>query len=393
MKKERDYLWDRSGPVDDEIAELEDLMSELKYARAMPPVEAPSSKKSQAPHQNPLSWLMVAAGFVLVCLSWISRGSIGAPTPMARLPIEPPKIGVTAKASWRVSVLRGTPTCDGATLDGSDGKLMVGGWLETRDGDEARVAIAEIGELKLGPKSKMKLVASDRDLQRIELAQGDIHAFVNAPPRMFLVDTPTATAVDLGCEYDLSVQEDGAVSLTVQTGWVALEPLKGNTATYVPAGFTARSHQRGVTLPRRVQAPTAFREAVTRYPAGGAIDAMLASAEPDDVPTLWHVLAYDPSARDRVYNKIAALSVPADHAARVIAGDGRALRRYGELLGVIPPPGWPDNVDNPPLDGDDDMPPDKPAPEWSPKDEPRDEPAPRDRLRKDPPSRKGVWGP
>jgi len=40
---------------------------------------------------------------------------------------------------------------------------------------------------------------------------------------IFIVETPLATAVDLGCKYTLEVQEDGSSLLHVTLGLVALE--------------------------------------------------------------------------------------------------------------------------------------------------------------------------
>ena len=45
----------------------------------------------------------------------------------------------------------------------------------------------------------------------LRLAHGRLSARVTAPPRLFVVDTPAATAIDLGCAYDLAVLTDGRV--------------------------------------------------------------------------------------------------------------------------------------------------------------------------------------
>ena len=47
--------------------------------------------------------------------------------------------------------------------------------------------------------------------------------FIWAPPSEFVVDTPSARAVDLGCQYDLTVDARGDGYLSVQTGWVAFQ--------------------------------------------------------------------------------------------------------------------------------------------------------------------------
>ncbi len=96
---------------------------------------------NSTPRQQLGLWLLVAAGFTLLCFGWIARGTTVLPTPVARVTI--PDVNPAAVAAplpsgpgWRVSVVRGTPTCDGAAIADA-GKLHVGEWLETDAGDEA----------------------------------------------------------------------------------------------------------------------------------------------------------------------------------------------------------------------------------------------------------------
>ena len=57
----------------------------------------------------------------------------------------------------------------------------------------------------------------------MSLSKGAIHARIWAPPKQFFVNTPSATAVDLGCEYTLQVDEDGGGLIRVTLGWVSFE--------------------------------------------------------------------------------------------------------------------------------------------------------------------------
>ena len=52
-------------------------------------------------------------------------------------------------------------------------------------------------------------------------------ARVVAPPRVLVVETPAADAVDLGCAYALEVEADGSTRLSVTSGQVALEAGEG----------------------------------------------------------------------------------------------------------------------------------------------------------------------
>ena len=55
------------------------------------------------------------------------------------------------------------------------------------------------------------------------LDRGEIRARIWAPPRLFFVNTPSATAIDLGCAYTLQVDDRGWGKVRVETGWVAFE--------------------------------------------------------------------------------------------------------------------------------------------------------------------------
>ena len=57
-----------------------------------------------------------------------------------------------------------------------------------------------------------------------------------------MVDTPSATATDLGCVYTLHVDEDGTGMLSVAAGWVAFE--FNGRESFVPAGASARTDPR-----------------------------------------------------------------------------------------------------------------------------------------------------
>ena len=105
-----------------------------------------------------------------------------------------------AGASWDVTTLRGTLQAR---------ELRPGQSLETDASSQARVKIANIGQLTLEPNTAIRLLVTRPDQHRIALDRGKMEATTWAPPRLFLVDTPAATVVDLGCTYTLEVEEDG----------------------------------------------------------------------------------------------------------------------------------------------------------------------------------------
>jgi hypothetical protein len=84
-----------------------------------------------------------------------------------------------------------------------------------------------------------------------------------APPAVFVVDTPAARAVDLGCVYDLKVAKDGAGTLTVETGWVMID--REFMQSLVPAEAQAFFDRDGNISPPIFQdSPEQFRAAVLR---------------------------------------------------------------------------------------------------------------------------------
>src|SRR5204863_5594651 len=101
------------------------------------------------------------------------------------------------------------------------GKIAVGEWLETNSTSRAEITVGEIGHVEVAPNSRIQLVEASENEHRLQLAVGAMHAKIYAPPRIFFVQTPTAEAIDLGCEYTLDVDEAGTSILRVQSGWVA----------------------------------------------------------------------------------------------------------------------------------------------------------------------------
>jgi hypothetical protein len=172
----------------------------------------------------------------------------------------------------------------------------VGEWLHTGGAAKARLDVAGYGRVDLAPNSRLRLVATGREEHRLELARGTLHALVYAPPRLFVVDTPAATAVDLGCAYTLVVEEDGSGLLEVTAGQVQLENGAG-LVSLVPRGAACRMRPgHGPGVPYYRDAPAALRDVDPSDAA--AVAAAVAAARPDDALTLRHLLPrVDPSLR------------------------------------------------------------------------------------------------
>ncbi len=204
-----------------------------------------------------------------------------------------PPLTVSWKAnSWQVSRLRGAPIVGRAIVAGV-ARLQEGESLVTGAGDSARVQVADIGQVDVAPNSRLRLVRAQNNLHRLALDRGQLSAHVVAPPRLFLVDTPSAVAVDLGCAYTLRVDDAGNTRLQVTTGSVSLEG--SEQAITVTAGSVCLTRKgKGTGTPFAANAPAAFQSALQRFDFenGGdsALKDILQSARSQDALTLFYLL-------------------------------------------------------------------------------------------------------
>lgn len=238
---------------------------------------------------------------------------------------------------WDVSPLAGSPQIGRIALAGP-GRITVGQWLETDDTSRATVSVGRIGEVQLEPNSRLRLVNSSATDHRLELARGTMSALIWAPPRLFFVETPAATAIDLGCAYTLTVDDHGAGTLQVTSGYVALE--HAGRESIIPAGLMCLTRPgAGPGTPFSVNAPTDLRSALDRFDTGNAaaLDQILTLAGGEDTITLWHLLGRTPAtARGEVFDKLASLQPPPEGVTRagILAGEKSMRDHWGQELGL-----------------------------------------------------------
>src|SRR5215831_16457979 len=150
------------------------------------------------------------------------------------------------------------------------------------------------------------------------LDRGTIHALIWAPPGYFVVDTPSAMTVDLGCAYTLQVDSSGAGLVRTSLGWVGFK-LDGRES-FIPAGAACRTRPKlGPGSPYFEDASANFIAALGRFdfddktPEQRATDLaiVLNQARNRDALTLWHLLSrVDPSQRLLVYERLHLLAPP-----------------------------------------------------------------------------------
>lgn len=203
-------------------------------------------------------------------------------------------------------------------------------WIETDARSRVVVKVGAIGTVEVEPNTRVRVVTDRAREHRFALAHGEIRASISAPPKLFFVDTAAGTAVDLGCEYSLSTDEDGTGVLRVTRGWVSFQ-WKG-LESLVPAGASCRTRaQGGPGIPYFDDAPDSFKRAADRLD----VEAMLKQARGSDTLTLWHLLSRVGLAdRGRVFDRMAALKpIPAGVSRdSVMKLDPETLRRWKDEL-------------------------------------------------------------
>lgn len=318
-----DYLWDRSGPRDPEIARLEDLLGTLRLGRPAPALPARRTSTRRVNWVGLRALGAAAALAVAVAGVWFALGSW--------------------RTGWAVESLAGRPVVDGERISEA-GRLRIGEWLMTDAVSRARVAVGSIGRVDVFPNTRVQLVEAKGREHRLALERGTIHARIWAPPKFFYVNTPGAVAVDLGCEYTLQVDDTGAGLLRVTQGWVAFET--DGRESLIPQGAMCETRPGvGPGTPRYEDAPSGYGEALTTLDFGradaatrqAALDVVLSRARRRDALTLWHLVASStPEERARVVDRLAELAPPPPYVSRdaVLRGDRDHLALWWDALGV-----------------------------------------------------------
>ena len=227
-----------------------------------------------------------------------------------------------APSRWHVLPLAGEPTVAGALLT-QPGDLEAEQWLVTDSVSRAQLAVGRIGMAEIGPNSRVRLGRPRRTEHRLTLERGSLSVVIDAPPRLFFVETPSVVATDLGCAYTLEVNGVGASRIHVTAGWVELR--QGGRVSLVPAGLVAEVEVGGGPgTPYPDGLPAEARDALHRRDRGtgdaadlelvfGALHtpADFITLRQQSAITLWHLLQrLDGDLQERVYERLAALSSP-----------------------------------------------------------------------------------
>ena len=301
------YLWDGSGEPDPDIIRLERLLGRYRYdpsARESPAFISQAPGSSRRIPWFPFSAAIVAGVVgIAIAISMTHR-------PAA---VEPVITG------WDVARTAGTPRIGSVVMgENRPNKLRIGQVLETDNQSRASLRSEQIGQIDVGPDTRLHLLTMETGHKWIALDRGLIHAFIWAPPGQFVVDTPSAVTVDLGCAYTLEVDTSGAGHVQTSMGWVGFK-LNGRES-FIPAGAACETRPRiGPGAPYFEDAPPELRSALTRFdfedhtPEQRAhdLEIVLHQSRRRDALTLWHLLTRTEDAqRLRVYERLTRLAPP-----------------------------------------------------------------------------------
>lgn len=331
-----DYLWDGSGKPDPEIQRLESLLSEFCH----------EDRPLELPFQLPAAPGKLRG--LLIQMPWIPRLVAAAVLLLALVLggfffLRPSNLG----PAWDVASLQGTTQIGSQLLTGTNAsKLHVGQTLVTNAGSRASLFQFDLGEIKIDPNSRVRLIETNQHRKRLQLEVGTIHAAIWAPAGQFVVDTPSAIAVDLGCAYTLQVAPDGSGNIRTTLGWVGFH-LNGRDS-FIPAGAMCSTRPKiGPGTPYFEDANESFRSALLLFDLGDQspdsrppffhLATVLSQARPRDALSLWHLLSRTEGPwRAQVYDRLAALVPPPRGVTRegILALDPHMLDLYWNALGL-----------------------------------------------------------
>lgn len=313
-----DDLWDKSGPPDAELRELERVLRPHRWSAELPELSAAATDAEERPSAagtrarvRVLARALVAA-VVLLGMGLLVRNAFVASAP-------------SYDVEWR-----------GPTGTLRTASLRAGELVLTDADSRAQLRIGDIGQLELDPGGRLRL-ASASELWRsdaahlVHLEQGLLRASIFAAPRVFQVGTPGGLAVDMGCIYTTEVLDDGLTRLSVETGQVSFETPARQVTVPSGASLVARPGL-GPGTPAWDDAPADFRELLGRVDLGEALaddlDRLLTSSRARDSLSLAHLLDVAPAAwRDALVTRLAELEPPdeASWPESVRAGESEAL--------------------------------------------------------------------
>jgi FecR-like protein len=331
-----DYLWDGSGEPDPEVQKFENLLGRYRHNQPAPAFDQIADVTPVKPR-----WSFASFRFSRQLAAVAAVLLLG----VTALFVVRARQARNAGPAWEVARLEGAPRIGWHAVGAGKGsaKLAVGQTLVTDSSSRASITLEATGRIEVDPASRLRVVSSGPNRKRLSLERGTIHATIWAPPGEFVVDTPSAVAVDLGCVYTLHVDDSGAGLLRTTMGWVGFK-LNGHES-FIPAGAVCATRPKiGPGTPYFEDASASFREALSKFDFAATTPAernvllgvILGHARKADALTLWHLLSRVSDAeRPGVYDHLAAFAPPPADVTRegILRLDQKMLDAWWNSLG------------------------------------------------------------
>lgn len=320
-----DYLWSGAGEPDIEVKRLEVLLSRFQHRGE----ELQFPATAYAPVRPKIRWRiwapsLAAATLIIVTAIWLAPRFLSDPR-------------------WKILGIEGAVKVNDAVVT-SGSRIPSGKLVETGAASHVTFQIGGLGRVDVGPNTRLSLLQTTREHEEARLERGTIHAEVTAPPYVFLVHTPAAYALDMGCAYTLSVNPDGSGILEVTEGWIQLQ--HGWIQSMVPAGADAEMQPGyGPGAPYFADASQRFRDALHvvnfdidhSQARSTALTVVLAEARNRDAFTVLNLLhRVAPEDRGRTFDRLAQLLPLPPSVTRQDAIDGNwnAFNVVWDQLGI-----------------------------------------------------------
>lgn len=320
------YLADPQAPPSADVQDVERQMAPLRFELRQRPLDVPT--RSAWPRYRTIRTVARLAAAVAILT-----------------------LAAAAYLSWRLSWTDGAPwraEIDTASAAAVTTALDVNRPLTLTSTSTARVNIARIGTMRVEPGSAITLAETTSARHRVVLNRGSVSVRIWAPPGMFAFRTPSGSVRDLGCIFDLSVDEAGTSRVRVDTGWVQMD--NGYGESLVPAGASAlmrRLSRPGVPIydDSSVEFATAVRAAEDDGDATEhrELDTILRTARRRDVLTLLMLANVSPDNLKPVLLRRAAALWPPPAGVTVdaiLAGDRDQLWKWHAALDLPPVKSW-----------------------------------------------------
>jgi FecR-like protein len=314
------YLWDPAAPAAADVRGLEEKLVAARFDPDAHPLNLPLVAARPRLRFHWAVGLAAAAAVVIVAVALL--------------------------ALWRWQWPAGRPWTIEAGSSTLPDRLAVGAPLLLSGSEQARINVARIGTLNIKGDARLTLQSTDGSRHRMALDRGTLHLRVWAPPGSVRVQTPAGDVIDLGCEFDLTVDNGGTTAVAVRSGWVLIANNSGETLVPAGAGSEMRVDRRP-GVPLFVDAPPPFAAAVRSLEAGTAdvdaqVDTIVRTARARDVLTLLVLVERRSPGRERIAVRAAELAPPPSGVTvdDVLRGDSEARERWRNTLRLPPPKGW-----------------------------------------------------